>query len=71
MKFKEGLTYRHPHMMDTDMFVMKVHEQDEHSAKLTVRYWNRAYMMTMGDADLVVISPFEMDNWRWVGDKKN
>jgi hypothetical protein len=66
-KFIEGHMYRHPNMLDIDLLVLKVEEDNGESAALRVRYWNRFSMMTQGEAELVIISPFAYDMWKDLG----
>jgi hypothetical protein len=61
--FKAGKMYRHRNSLDLDMLVLAV-EEVSGTYHLTVRHWNRFYLLTQGDVDYVEVSEKDVENWQ-------
>jgi hypothetical protein len=53
--------------MDVDMFVFSV-EEGKDSYCMTVRYWNRFYMMMQGGVELIEIKKSDTENWKAISE---
>lgn len=65
--FHENHMYRNVNTLDADLYVTKVVEETDIDITLNVKYFNRFYLLFMGDPDTVVIKKSDYDNWKSLG----